>query len=452
MNAEILVRIQFALGIACHIVFPAITIGLAWLLVYFEVRWRRSGEAHWQALYRLWACVFTISFFFGIVTGILQGVQLGSNFSPFLHATQYILGPLRWAEGWPLLLVQCTAIAVMLFGWRRPGRQAHFIATLLIALLLTNAAFWILAANSWMQTPQGMRLENGQWLPEDWLEIIFSPSLPARLAHMLTAALLSTALVVAGVCGYRWRRQQTASSLHGLRTAVLALAVLAPLQIVTGHYSAEVTSRHQPAKFAAMEGLWQSGEGVPLVLWAMPSAKSESNRYAVEIPHGGSLLLTKTWSGFVRGLDSFEPQDRPPVPIVFYSFRAMVVLGMWFLGLGLFGAWQHIYGRLEHSRRYMRLLAWSSPLGFVATILGWIVTEVGRQPWIVSGLMRTSEGITRAALIENVAGSLQLMIGAYALMFVLYIYLMWWALRTSGTKRMADDWQQSWEREEHAIE
>lgn len=331
---------------------------------------------------------------------------------------------MRWAEGWLPLALELIAIGIMLFGGKRVDRHAHFAATIFTALALTNAAFWIICANSWMQTPQGMYWRNGQWHAQNWAAVIFTPSFPQRFAHMLIATLLSTALVVAAVCAVHWRQTRSACARYGLRTAVVALAVLACLQFAAGHLSGQVAAEKQPAKLAAMEGLWHGGRDVPFVLLAMPDPRAMANRHALEIPYGASLLLTHDRHGYIQGLDAFAPRDRPPIVPVFFGFRLMVALGCWLLGLGLFGVWLLARGRLERSPRYLRALSWSWPLGFVATIAGWTVTEIGRQPWLIGGLLRTADGISAELIGDDVAASLRFMVAAYVLLFVFYGYLL----------------------------
>jgi cytochrome d ubiquinol oxidase subunit I len=421
VDAALLPRIQFGFTIGFHILYPTLTIGLAWFLVVFEACWHRSGKPHWLELYRFWVKVFALTFGMGVVSGLVLSYEIGANFSRFSAFAGPVIGPLLSAEVLTAFFVEAGFLGVMLFGWDRVGPRLHFMATLLVALGTTNSAFWILSANSWMQTPQGTVVVDGRVVPLDWLAVVFNPSFPYRLGHMLLAVFVTASLVVAGVSAYQWLRQSAGYARVGLRTSVAALAVLAPLQIGVGDLSGQEVRQNQPSKLAAIEALWRSRGDVPFVLFAWPDQKAQANRYAVEVPQAGSLVLTHTLHGEVEGFDHLPRDQQPPVVPVFFGFRLMVGLALWFLLLGFGGVWLMWRGRLERSRRYLGLLALSSPLGFVATVAGWIVAESGRQPWVVYGLLRTADA-TSPVPAATVGASLAVFVLVYGLLFGSYVY------------------------------
>lgn len=422
MDALLLSRIQFGFTIGFHILFPTLTMALAWFLVYFEARWLATKRAEYLELYRFWVKIFALSFGMGVVSGIVLSYEFGTNFSRLSELAGPVLGPLLSAEVMTAFFVEAGFIGVMLFGWDKVGPRFHFLATLLVAVGTVNSAFWILAANSFMHTPQGAQWSGGQLVPVDWWAVVFNPSFPFRLAHMLLASVISTTLLVAGVCAVFLRqRRHEAFAGTGLRTAVAVLAVAAPLQIVAGDLHGLQVTDTQPMKVAAMEALWETRTEAPFVVFAWPDQAAATNRFAVEIPRLGSLILTHDPGGKVLGLNEVPAADRPPVPVVFFGFRLMVALGVWFAVLGLAGAWLRLRGRLERSPRYLRALAWSLPLGFVATEAGWIVAETGRQPWVVHGLIRTAEAVSPVPA-GAVATSLALFVVVYGILFWAFVH------------------------------
>ncbi|UXI66587.1 cytochrome ubiquinol oxidase subunit I [Tahibacter amnicola] len=395
MDALQLARMEFALAAILHIVFPVITIGLAWFLVLFEILRRRHRTEHWTGLYRFWTRILAINFLAGIATGILLGHQFATLFRPFVEFAAPVLDPLRTAETPLLAVVEAACIGVMLMDGRR-GVPAWLRAgaTVVVAVMLTNAGYWILCANTFMQHPTGVAVVAGKLVPVDWNAILLNPLLPNRFAHVVLGALFTAALVLAGVGAWQWRRTGSASGRLSVKVSLLALALVVPAQVLTGHLSGLHVREHQPAKFAAIEALWETQHGAPLVLWAWPDQVRQRNMAALEIPRIGSLIFTHDWNGSVDGLDKIAPQNRPPLIPVFFGFRLMVLIGLWCAGLTCWGVWLLWRGRLRSSSRFSSALIYSAPLGFVATIAGWIVAECGRQPWTIVGLLRTADAAT----------------------------------------------------------
>lgn len=430
MDALLLSRIQFGFTIGFHILFPTLTIGLAWFLVFFEAAWKRTQRAYWLELYRFWVKIFALTFGMGVVSGLVLSYEFGTNFGRFSDLAGPVFGPLLSVEVLTAFFVEAGFLGIMLFGWDKVGPRLHFFATLLVALGTTNSAFWILSANSFMHTPQGAEWIDGQLVPTDWLAVIFNPSFPYRLSHMLLASGLTTALVVAGGSAWcLWKDVYRGAGLAGLRTAISVLAVAAPLQIVVGDMHGLNTREHQPIKVAAMEGLWDTTRGAPLLLFAIPDQRAQENRFEIAIPNLASLILTHELDGEVQGLKSVAPDMQPPVLPVFFGFRLMVALGFLFLLLGVWGVWRWIGGRLETDRLMLRAFMVCTPLGFIATLAGWIVAETGRQPWIVHGLIATRDGVSDVAA-ATVATSLAIFVVVYGLLLTAYLYYVFVLVRT----------------------
>jgi len=417
LDPTLLARIQFAFTVSFHIIFPAFTIGLSAWLAVVEGLWLWTGRRVYYELARFWMKIFAVSFGMGVVSGIVMSYEFGTNWSVFANATAPVIGPLLAYEVLTAFFLEASFLGIMLFGWNRVPRGVHFAATCIVAVGTTISAFWILSANSWMQTPAGFAMEDGKFVPTDWFEIVFNPSFPYRFMHMLMAAFLSTGLVVGGVGAWYLLRQKSVR--HGRVMTAMAvglLAVLAPLQLVVGDLHGLNTLEHQPRKVAAMEGHWETKEGAPLVLFALPDQEAQTNRYELGIPHLGSLILTHEWNGQVRGLKEWAPSEQPNVPIVFTSFRVMVGIGLIMIALGLVGAVLLWRRRLFTSRWFLRAQALSIPLGFVAVLAGWFVTEVGRQPYIVYGAMRTSEAISPVPA-GSILTTLVLFVVVYGIIF-----------------------------------
>jgi cytochrome d ubiquinol oxidase subunit I len=395
-SALILHRVQFAVSVALHIIFPAFTIGLASYLVVLEAQWLRTKDDVYRRLYDFWVRVFAVSFGLGVVSGVVLSYQFGTNWSVLSERAGPILGPLLAYEGLTAFFLEAGFLGVMLFGRDKVGPKLHFFATLMVAVGTLISAFWILSANSWMQTPAGHIVRpDGVMVPESWWNVIFNPSFPYRMAHMTLAAFLTTALVVGAVAAWHMLRGSIDPAVRRMfAMSVGMIAVVAPLQIVAGDLHGLNTLEHQPIKIAAMEGLYETTRGAPFALFGIPDDETGRLRAAIEIPNLASLILTHEWNGEVRGLHSFPVEQRPSTSWVFYAFRVMILAGLIMLVLGLVGTYLWWKGRLYASRGFQRFALACGPLGFIAVIAGWIVTEVGRQPFVVYGLLRTAEAVS----------------------------------------------------------
>ena len=422
MDAELLSRFQFAFTVAFHIVFPSLTIGLASYLAVLEGLWLLRGRDIYMIAYRYWLKIFALSFGMGVVSGIVMSYQFGTNWGPFADKTGPVMGPLLGYEVLTAFFLEAGFLGVMLFGMNRVGKNLHFFATLLVAIGTLISTFWILSANSWMQTPQGYAIENGQFVPADWWAIIFNPSFPYRLVHMVLAAYLTTAFVVGAVGAYhllRDRNNQPAALMFSM--AMWMATLVAPLQIVAGDFHGLNTLEHQPAKVAALEGHWETQRGAPLILFGIPDNEEERTKYEIAIPKLGSLILTHDLNGEIRGLKSWPKDERPPSVIVFWSFRIMVGIGFAMALTGLLSLYLRLKGRLTSTPWLLRLAVLMGPTGFIAVVAGWVTTEVGRQPYLVYGLMRLSEG--RSPIdAPAVAGSLLSFVIVYFTVFSAGIY------------------------------
>ncbi len=419
LTALELARIQFGFTISFHIIFPAITIGLASYLVVLEGLWLWKKDTVYRDLYHFWSKIFAVNFAMGVVSGLVMAYQFGTNWSYFSSFAGSITGPLLAYEVLTAFFLEAGFLGVMLFGWNRVGPGLHFFSTIMVALGTLISATWILASNSWMQTPQGHEIINGVVVPVDWFKVIFNPSFPYRLAHMTVAAFLATALFV-GASGawHLLRGNDTPRVRTMLSMAMWMLLIVAPIQIFIGDIHGLNTLKYQPAKIAAMEGHWENtpGEGVPLILFGMPDMEAETTRYAVEIPNLGSLILTHEWDGQFPGLKEFAREDRPNSPVVFWSFRIMVGLGMLMLVLGVWSLWLRWRGGLFQSKLFLRFAMWMGPSGLIAILAGWYTTEIGRQPWIVYGVMRTRDAVSNhSALVLST--TLIVFIVMYAIVF-----------------------------------
>ena len=413
-----LARIQFAFTVSFHIIFPAFSIGLASYLAVLEALWLWTGRNVYLELFKYWLKIFAIAFAMGVVSGIVMSYQFGTNWSVFSDKTGPILGPLMGYEVLSAFFLEAGFLGIMLFGLDRVGKKLHFTATLLVAFGTFSSAFWILSVNSWMQTPAGYAInEVGQFVPKDWFEIVFNPSFPYRLVHMVLAAYLTTALVVGAVGAWHLLREHTnAHARIMLSMAMWMAAIVAPMQIFAGDLHGLNTLAHQPAKVAAMEGHFETRRGQPLILFGIPDMEAEETKYAVKIPKLGSYILTHDWDGEVKGLKAWPKEDRPNAGIVFWSFRVMVGLGFAMAGLGLWSLWC----RFRQTLYRPGLLHWAAiamgPSGFIAVLAGWITTEVGRQPYTVYGLLRTSQSASPVDA-PAVAASLLAFVVVYFILF-----------------------------------
>ncbi len=411
-----LARIQFAFTISFHIIFPAITIGLASYLVVLEASWLRTGKQVYKDLYHFWLKIFGINFGMGVVSGLVMSYQFGTNWSFFSEFAGSIMGPLLAYEVLTAFFLEAGFLGVMLFGWNKVGPGLHFFSTLMVAIGTLVSATWILAANSWMQTPQGYEIVNNVMVPVDWLQIIFNPSFPYRLLHMSMAAFLSTALFVGASAAWHLLRGRNNAAVRKMFSmAMWMLLIVAPLQAVVGDMHGLNTLEHQPAKVAALEGHWENkpGEALALNLFGWPDMEEETTKYALTIPHLGSLILTHSWNGNIQGLKEFAPEDRPNSTIIFWSFRIMVGLGLLMIALGLWSLWLRWRQRFYDSRLFLRFALLMGPTGIIAILAGWITTEVGRQPWVVYGVMRTADAVS-----PHPASSLALTLGLFIIVYL----------------------------------
>lgn len=425
LDAALLSRIQFAFTVSFHIIFPAITIGLATFIAIWEGLWLKTRNPLYLQLAKFWIKPFAITFGMGVVGGIVLSYEFGTNFSEFSHKVGAVLGPLMAYEVLTAFFLEAGFLGVMLFGWQRVSEKVHFISTLTVAIGTWISAFWIIVANSWMQTPAGYIEVDGVFQVASWTEVIFNPSMPYRFMHMLMAALITGTFVVGGVSAwFLLKGRNTDFARKGFSMAMWAALVLAPTQAVIGDFHGLVVKEHQPAKLAAMEGIWPvKEEKVPLLLFAVPDEKAETNHLAIGIPHLGSLILTHSWAGEVTGLKAFAPEDRPPVKPVFYSFRIMVGLGVLMILIAFAAAWLRWKGKLYDCRLLHKACFLMIPSGVIATLFGWYVVEIGRQPWLVYGLVRTMDVVSPLPA-SRVLFSLSLFVITYSLLFGVYLYFM----------------------------
>ena len=438
MDALLLSRIQFGFVISFHIIFPALSIGLANWLMFLEWRWLRTGETRWRHLYDFWLKVFAISFGMGVVSGIVMSFQFGTNWAQLTEHAGNILGPLLSYEVLTAFFLEAGFLGVMLFGRERVSPTVHFLCTCMVALGTLISTFWIISAVSWMHTPQGFtRDAAGVFHPADWLAIIFNPSFFYRLPHMVLAAFITTCFVIGGVGAWHLRRgSHPELALPMLKLAVAFGAIAVPVQILVGDQHGLNTLEHQPIKVAAMEAHWRAdppGEGVPLVLFAIPDARAERNDYEIAIPHLGSLILTHSLDGEIQPLTSVPAGDRPPVAPPFFAFRIMVGLGLLMLVLVALSAWAWWRGRLEQAVWLQRGWQLMSPSGFIALLTGWYVTEIGRQPWVVYGQLRTADAVSPNLTGGQVLASLAGYGAVYATIFGAGMWYLWRLLKKGPT-------------------
>lgn len=423
MEASLLLsRIQFGFTVGFHILFPTLNLGLALFLSIMEGLWLKTGNTLYYTICRFWTKVFAITFGMGVVSGVVMAFELGANFGHFTNAIGALLGPLFGYEVLTAFFLEAGFLGVMLFGWHRVTPKMHFAATCLVTIGTAISAFWIMSANSWMQTPAGFEIVDGKYLVTSWISVIFNPSFVLRFLHMLFASYVTTCFVIAGICAayiLKHRNLEVAKTCLGF--VLVAALIATPCQILLGDLVGLKIYEYQPMKTAAIEGLWETKTGVPALLFAIPDSNTESNSWSIGIPKLASLINTHDWDGEMPGLKSVAKTDRPLVATVFYSFRVMVAIGLLFLLLAAYGCWLKLRGKLWTSRKFLRCCVWSTPLGFIATIAGWMVTETGRQPWVIYGLMRTSEGASQVSHYQ-VLISLILFIAIYSLILCFYLY------------------------------
>jgi cytochrome bd ubiquinol oxidase subunit I len=423
MDALILARMQFAANITFHILFPTISIALGWLLLFFRLRWLRTQDTAWLMAYRFWTKVFALTFALGVVSGITMSFQFGTNWPGFMERVGNVAGPLLGYEVLTAFFLEATFLGIMLFGHGKVSERVHLIATLLVAFGTTMSAFWILALNSWMHTPAGYEIRNGEFFVRSWLEVIFNPSFPYRLVHVLLASGLTAAFILSGVSAWQLlKAKANLSTAKVLRTGLTVGAVLIPLQIVAGDMHGLNTLKHQPQKVAAMEGIWETQKGAPLLLFAVPNEKTRSNDFEIAVPKMAALILKHDVNGELQGLNDFKGAH-PPVKPIFYGFRLMVGMGMLMLLFSWLGLW--LYQRQAWVPQALpRPLLWGLAgmtfSGWIATIAGWYVTEIGRQPFVVFGLIRVDE-VASAVPSPLIALTLALYITVYLALIVAYV-------------------------------
>lgn len=418
MDALLLSRIQFAWVIAFHILLPAFTVGLACYIATLEVRWWITKDDTIRRLSAYWIKIFAISFGMGVVSGIVMPFQFGTNWSRFSDSASTVIGSLLAYEVVTAFFLEAAFLGVLLFGRKLVPQWAHVLSAVMVALGTLMSSFWILAVNSWMHTPRGYQVIDGRYFPTSMVDIIFTPSFPYRLTHTVIAFVVTTAFVILGVGAHYLRHNRfPAESRIMVRMSLAFLAIMVPAQILVGDLHGLNTLQHQPAKVAAMEGLWETGRGVSASLFAIPDEEAETNHFEIAIPKLGSLYLTHDIDGEVKGLKEWPKEDRPPVAVVYFAFRIMVGIGMLMLLTVYTGLFLWRRGTLFSSRRYLRLCTIVAPAGFIAVLAGWTTTEVGRQPWIIYGLMRTSEGVTPSLTTLDVAISLATYVISYLFIF-----------------------------------
>ncbi|WP_448093037.1 cytochrome ubiquinol oxidase subunit I [Pseudomonas lini] len=419
LEAIDLARIQFAFTVSFHIIFPAITIGLASYLAVLEGLWLKTHDDTYRDLYHFWSKIFAVNFGMGVVSGLVMAYQFGTNWSRFSDFAGSITGPLLTYEVLTAFFLEAGFLGVMLFGWNRVGRRLHFFATVMVAIGTLISTFWILASNSWMQTPQGYEVVNGQVVPVDWFAVIFNPSFPYRLMHMATAAFVATAFFVGASAAWHLLRGRDNPAIRRMLSMAMWMAlIVAPLQAVIGDMHGLNTLKYQPAKIAAIEGHWENegNEPTPLILFGLPDMKAEKTRFALEVPYLGSLILTHSLEKQIPALKSFPPEDRPNAAIVFWTFRVMAGLGMLMIAVGLWSLWLRQRGTLYQCRPFLYLALWMGPSGLIALLAGWITTEVGRQPWVVYGVMRTTDAVATHS-VQQLSATLLIFVVVYFALF-----------------------------------
>lgn len=413
-------RIQFAANISFHILFPTITIALSWFLFYFKLRFDKTGDPVWMRAYRFWVKIFALTFAIGVVSGITMSFQFGTNWPKFMETVGNIAGPLLGYEVMTAFFLEAGFLGIMLFGINRVSAKVHTASTLIVAFGTTLSAFWILALNSWMQTPQGHEMRNGVAFPVDWLAIIFNPSFPYRLSHMLIASGLTAAFLIAGISAYRLLKgdDKKAPKLT-LKISLTVAVLLTPLQAFVGDLHGLNTLEHQPQKIAAMEGIWQTEKGAPLLLFALPDEANKTNHFELAIPKLAAFILTHDVNGELKGLNEFQG-NHPPVAPVFYAFRIMVGLGLLMLAIAWLSIFQ-LWRKQEISPWLLKILVAMSFSGWVATLAGWYVTEIGRQPWLVNGVLTVKEAATDIAA-PNVGITLAMYLVLYLVVLIAYLH------------------------------
>ena len=426
LDAFLLARIQFAFTVSFHIIFPAITIGLASYLAVLEGLWLKTKNPVWRSLYHFWVKVFAVNFGMGVVSGLVMAYQFGTNWSGFSAFAGSITGPLLTYEVLTAFFLEAGFLGVMLFGWNKVGPGLHFLATCMVALGTLMSTFWILSSNSWMHTPQGYEIHNGQVVPVDWLAVVFNPSFPFRLMHMSVAAFLSSALFVGASAAWHLLHNNNTPAIRRMFSMALWMAlIVAPIQAFIGDMHGLNTLKYQPAKIAAIEGHWENppGEATPLLLFGLPDMEEERTKYGLEIPKLGSLILTHSLDQQVPALKEFPKAERPNSTIIFWSFRIMVGMGLLMILMGVISLWLRYRGTLYLSRPFHHFALWMGPAGLIAILAGWVTTEVGRQPWVVYGLLRTRDAVSGHGELQMSLSLLTFIVVYSAVFGVGYYYM-----------------------------
>ena len=426
LDAFHLARIQFAFTVSFHIIFPAITIGLASFLALLEGLRLKTKEPSYLSLYQFWIKIFAVNFGMGVVSGLVMAYQFGTNWSGFSQFAGSITGPMLTYEVLTAFFLEAGFLGIMLFGWNKVGRKLHFFATCMVALGTLISTFWILSSNSWMQTPQGYAIENGVVVPVDWLQVVFNPSFPYRLLHMSIGAFLASALFIASCAAWLLLKGQNTAPVRKMFSMALWLVlIIAPIQAFVGDAHGLNTLEHQPAKIAAIEGHWDNAtkEATPLILFGIPDMAEEKTKYAIEIPYLGSLILTHSLDKQIPALKSFAPEDRPNSSIIFWSFRVMAGLGMLMICLGLLSIILRKKKRLYHSPLFLRFALLMGPTGLIAILAGWFTTEIGRQLWVVYGLQRTKDAVSAHGDIQMSLSLLAFILVYFSVFGIGYFYM-----------------------------
>lgn len=436
LDALLLARIQFAANITFHILFPTISIGLGWVLFFFKIRHHFSGNDKWLRAYRFWLKIFALTFAMGVVSGITMSFQFGTNWPGYMNTVGNVAGPLLAYEVMTAFFLEATFLGIMLFGRSRVSERVHTLSVFLVAFGTTISSFWIIVLNSWMQTPAGFEMRNGKAHVTDWLAVIFNPSMPYRLSHMLIASTLTVSFLIAGISAYRWLRgDRTDDVMVTLRTGVFLAAAIIPLQIFVGDMHGLNTLQHQPAKIAAIEAVWTREAGAPLLLFALPNSAQHRNDYAIGIPHMASVILTHSWNGELPGLDEF-PKGHAPVAQVFWSFRVMVGMASLMLAVSWLSA--YLLLRRDPPRWAMRILVAMTFSGWVATVAGWYVTEMGRQPWLVTGVLLARDAASKVPA-HAIFGSLIMYLLLYVVLLMAYVSVVFYLAQKAPHSTKHDD-------------
>jgi len=438
INTLLLSRIQFGFTIGFHILFPTLNIGMAMFLSIMEGVWLKTRDPVYKAICRFWTTVFALTFGVGVVSGIVLSYELGTNFGLFTNAVGGVLGSLFAYEVLSAFFLEAGFLGVMLFGWDKVSPKLHYCATLLVMIGTTISAFWIMSANSWMQTPAGYALVAGKYIVTNWWEVVFNPSFIPRYLHMILASYVTTCFVIAGIAAwYLLKQRHVDFARRCFSFAIGAAIVVTVLQLFIGDAVGLEVNKNQPLKTAAMEGIWNTGKALPFLVFAIPDPEQEKNLYEIKIPYMASLINTHHFDGELIGLKSVSPNDRPIVVTVFFAFRIMVGLGILFFLTALCGLWLRLRGQLYNHNWFYRLCLLISPLGFISSLAGWITAESGRQPWVIYNLMRTADGASIVAL-HQVVISLILFFLAYGVVFIFYLIYLFRLINEGPTEATID--------------